>query len=156
MIPAGEERDRYLEDYPPGASFEYGPISVGETEIVNFAEKFDPQYIHTNPEKASRGPFKGLIASGWHTTALAMRLYNNDFLPGVGFVGSPRLDELRWPVPVRPGDSLRLRVTVLESQPSPSEPDRGIMRALVEFINQNGQIAMTAKTTSILLRRPSP
>jgi acyl dehydratase len=156
VIPAGGERNQYLEDYVPGASFEYGPISVGESEIVNFAEKFDPQYIHTDPEKAARGPFKGLIASGWQTTTLAMRLYASHFLPCVGFVASPRLDELRWRVPVRPGDSLRLRVTVLESQPSPSEPDRGVMRALVEFINQNGQIVMTAKTTNILLRRPSP
>lgn len=146
--------DRYLEDYIPGSSFEYGPISVSESEIIEFASKFDPQDIHINREKAARGHFKGLIASGWHTSSLMMRLYADHFLSAVGSIASPGLDELRWPVPVRPGDSLRLRVTVLESRLSRSKPDRGMMRALVELTNQRGEIVMTAKTMNVMMRRP--
>ncbi len=75
--------ERYFEDYVPGPVFEYGPIAVSEAEIIDFAKKFDPQYIHTDPEKAARGPFGGLIASGWHTSSLMMRLYADNYLSSV-------------------------------------------------------------------------
>jgi acyl dehydratase len=93
---------RYFEDYHKGARFEYGPILVEETEIISFARRFDPQSIHTDPEAASRGPFNGLIASGWHTISLMMRLIVDHYLSAVASLGSPGVDEVRWLRPVRP------------------------------------------------------
>jgi acyl dehydratase len=110
-------KDRYFEDYIPGAVFEYGEIRVDEAEIIEFARRFDPQDMHVDPETARRGRFGGLIASGWHTGAM-MRLLADNFLPKAASLASPGIDELRWLHPVRPGDLLRIRVTVLEATPS--------------------------------------
>ena len=142
--------DRYFEDYVPGSVFEYGPIPVSEAEIVDFAKKFDPQAIHTSPEKAASGPFGGLIASGWHTAGLMMRLYADNFLSTVAAIASPGVDELRWLKPVRPGDSLRIRVSVLDSRRSTSNPDRGMVRVLVEVLNQEQDLVMSVKTMNLL------
>jgi len=112
--------DRYLEDFVPGEVREYGPVPVSEAEILEFARKYDPQPIHVDPEWARTGPFGGLIASGWHTTALTMRLLVDNYLPAAASLASPGIDELRWARPVRPGDALSVRVTVLEVRPSRS------------------------------------
>ncbi|TDD57636.1 MaoC family dehydratase, partial [Actinomadura rubrisoli] len=118
---------RYFEDYATGTTYEYGHVSVTEAEIIEFARRFDPQPIHLDPGFAATGPFKGIIASGWHTGSILMRLFADHVLSRVASLASPGVDELRWPAPVRPGDSLRLRVTVLETRPSRSKPDRGIV-----------------------------
>jgi acyl dehydratase len=148
--------ERYFEDYVPGPVFEYGPIAVTEAEVIDFAKKFDPQYIHTDPAKAARGPFGGLIASGWHTSSLMMRLYADNYLSSVASIASPGIDELRWLKPVRPGYSLWIRVTALDSRRSKSKPDLGVVRVYVEVLNQNREIVMTVKTVNLFRRRPAP
>jgi acyl dehydratase len=148
--------DRYFEDYTPGAVFEYGEIRVGEAEILEFARRFDPQDMHVNSEKAARGRFGGLIASGWHTGALMMRLFAENFLPKQASLASPGIDELRWVRPVRPGDVLRIRLTVLDAKRSRSKPDRGMVRTLVEVLNQNAEIVMSLKPMNIIACRGEP
>jgi acyl dehydratase len=148
--------DRYFEDYVPGAVFEYGQFPVTEAEIVEFARRYDPQPMHVDPEAAARGRFGGLIASGWHTAAMMMRLFADNFLSKVASLASPGIDELRWLQPVRPGDVLRIRVTVLEATPSRSRPDRGMVRTLVEVLNQQGEAVMTVKPMNIIRRRVRP
>jgi acyl dehydratase len=147
---------RYFEDYLPGSTFEYGQISLSADEIMDFARRFDPQFIHTDPEAAANGPFGGLIASGWHTGSVMMRLFADHYLSHVASMGSPGIDELRWILPVRPGDSLSIRVTVLESNRSRSKPDRGIVRSLVEVLNQRRQVVMSLKAVNILRCREQP
>jgi acyl dehydratase len=149
--------DRYFEDYVPGAVYEYGRIPVTEAEIIEFARRFDPQYLHVDPQAAANGRFGGLIASGWHTGAMMMRLFADNFLSKVASLASPGIDELRWLKPVRPGDVLRIRVTVLEATPSRSRPDRGMVRTLVEVLNQQGDVVMSLKPMNIIAcRHPHP
>ncbi|HYA96360.1 MAG TPA: MaoC family dehydratase [Terriglobales bacterium] len=146
-VPVGQ---RYFEDYVAGAVFEYGAITLTEREIVEFAKQFDPQYIHTDPRAAAEGPFGGLIASGWHTAAIMMRLFVDHYLSHVASMASPGIDELRWSRPVRPGDTLSIRVSVLEANRSRSKPDRGMVRSLVEVLNQNREVVMSLKAMNIL------
>jgi acyl dehydratase len=145
---------RYFDDYLPGATYDCGIFSVNEEEIVSFAEQFDPQPFHVDPEAAARGPFGGLIASGWHTAALVMRQLVDNYLPAEASLGSPGLDEMRWPDPVRPGDTLRVRATVVEARRSLSKPDRGIMKTVIEAVNQDGRTVMRATATNFLRVRP--
>ena len=145
--------ERYFEDYPPGAVFEGGGISVSEADIIEFARQYDPQTMHTDPDAAALGYFGGLIASGWHTAALTMRLFADHFLSPASSLASPGIDELRWLHPVRPGDVLRIRVCVLEATPSRSKSDRGMVRTLVEVMNQAGDVVMTLKPMNIIARR---
>ncbi len=142
--------DRYFEDYRPGFEGVYGPVAVTETEVLEFGRRFDPQDMHADPEKAAAGPFGGLIASGWHTSALLMRLYADHYLSKVASLASPGLDELRWYKPVRPGDELRIRVRILEASRSRSKPDRGMVRTQIEVLNQSGEVVMGLKAMNIL------
>jgi len=142
--------DRYFEDYVPGAVYEFGSIDVSEAEIIEFALRFDPQDMHLDPDAAARGPFGGLIASGWHTAAMMMRLFCNHFLSKAASLASPGIDELRWLRPVRPGDVLRIRVSVLEATRSRSRRDRGMVRTLVEVLNQNSEVVMSLKPMNII------
>lgn len=141
---------RYFEDYVSGTTFEYGEISLSADEIMEFARRFDPQPIHIDPEAAARGPFAGLIASGWHTASVMMRLLADHYISQVAGMASPGVDEIRWLIPVRPGDRLSIRVTVLETKRSRSKPDRGIVRSLVEVMNQNREVVMSLKPLSIV------
>lgn len=150
-VPPGE---RYFEDYIPGDVHELGTRTVTEAEIIDFAKQFDPQYFHVDPEKAKASRFGGIIASGWHTASLVMRVYVDEYLSHVAGMASPGVDEIRWPNPVRPGDTLSVRVTVLEARPSRSKPDRGIVRARVEAFNQRGEAVMSMIGLSIFGRRP--
>ena len=153
MVPIDQ---RYFEDYQPGSVHEYGTITVDEAEIIAFARKFDPQDFHVDPEAAARGPFGGLIASGWHTASLMMRLFADHYLSRVASLGSPGVDELRWTQPVRPGDTLSIRVTVLDAKRSRSKPDRGIVQSSIEVLNQRGEIVATMKAINLLrCRSPS-
>ncbi len=147
---------RYFEDYLPGASHDCGSVSVSEAEIISFATQFDPQPFHVDPGAAARGPFGGLIASGWHTAALVMRQLVDHYLSAEASLGSPGLDDLRWPEPVRPGDTLRVRVTAVEARRSASKPDRGILKSLIEAANQDGRTVMRATATNFLRVRPDP
>lgn len=146
---------RYFEDYPPGAVFTAGAMAVSEAEIIDFARKYDPQAMHTDPEAASRGQFGGLIASGWHTAAIFMRLLVDSLLSSTASMGSPGIDELRWLQPVRPGDTLRARFTVVEATPSTRRPDRGTVRSTCEMINQRGEVVMRVTGINIIGRRPT-
>ena len=147
--------ERYFEDYVTGAVYEYGYVSVSEAEIIAFAERFDPQPIHIDARFAASGPFGGLIASGWHTASLAMRLVVDHYLPRAASLASPGIDELRWPAPVRPGDSLRLRTTTLETRRSQSKPDRGLIRTRAELLNQHDQIVLSLVAMNLIkLRNP--
>ncbi len=150
-----EPDDRYLDDFIPGSVYEYGPVTVSEAEILEFARKYDPQPIHTDPDWARTGPFGGLIASGWHTTAVTMRLLVGNYLPAAASLASPGIDELRWLRPVRPGDSLRVRLTVLEVRPSRSKPDRGLVRSRAEILDAEGSVVMTLVALNMMLRRPT-
>src|SRR5215469_1939614 len=145
--------ERYFEDYVAGAVYEYGYASVTEAEIIAFAEQFDPQPIHVDAEFASSGPFGGLIASGWHTAGIAMRMMVDHYLSRVASLASPGVDELRWPAPVRPGDSLRLRTTIVETRRSASKPDRGLVRTRVELLNQHDQTVLSLLAMNLLLLR---
>lgn len=146
--------DRWFEDYVPGSVYEFGHASVSETEIVAFAGDYDPQPIHTDPAWAATGPFGGLIASGVHTIAVCMRLYVDHYISRVASLASPGLDELRWPRPVRPGDRLRIRVTVTDARASRSKPDRGLVHSAVEARNQNDQVVLSFTATNFFARRP--
>lgn len=146
--------ERYFEDYVQGSVQEFGSVRVEEAEIIEFAEKYDPQEFHTNPEAAARGPFGGLIASGWHTGGLMMRMWADNYLSTASSLGSPGIDELRWLKPVRPGDTLKVRATVLETRLSRSKPDRGLVRTLSEVVNQNGEVVMSVNALTLIRCRP--
>ncbi|MEI6001044.1 MaoC family dehydratase [Paraburkholderia bengalensis] len=146
--------DRYFEDYVPGLTYEFGPISADEEDIINFAKTFDPQYIHTDPVAAANGPFHGLIASGWHTASLITRLFIEHFLTSVASLASPGLDEIRWLSPVRPGDQLRLQVAVVDKRISRSKPDRGLVYTPLEGRNDKGELVITMKGINFVRVRP--
>jgi acyl dehydratase len=152
MIPPAE---RFFEDYHVGLVDEFGEVTVTAEEIVEFARRYDPQTMHTDAAAAEQGTFGGLIASGWHTASMIMRLFVEHYLSKVATLPSPGLDELRWLRPVRPGDTLRVRVTVTEARRSRTKPDRGIVRSLVEVFNQNDEVVMTQRPMN-LMRCRSP
>lgn len=145
---------RYFEDYIPGETYECGSVEVIEDEILEFARRYDPQSFHTDPDTAMSGPFGGLIASGWHTASMMMRLYADHYLSAVSSLGSPGVDELRWPRPVRPGAVLRLRATVTEARLSRSKPDRGLVRTRVEFVDGGDEVVFSASLLNLILVRP--
>ena len=122
--------------------------------MVTFAKRFDPQSFHSDPEAAKLTPFGGLIASGWHTCGLMMRLYVEHYLTHVASLASPGIDELRWLKPVRAGDVLSVRVTVLKAVPSKSKPDRGVVTSFIEVFNQADEAVMTMKVVNIIAPRP--
>jgi acyl dehydratase len=145
---------RYFEDYVPGAVHNFGPIHFSEADILEFGRRYDPQFFHVDAEAAAHGPYKGLIASGWHTASATMRLLVDQFVSTSASLGSPGVDELRWKLPVRPNDTLRVRVTVREATPSRSKPDRGLVRSLIEVVNQSDQVVMSMLAMNLMLRRP--
>ncbi|MCX5909260.1 MAG: MaoC family dehydratase [Deltaproteobacteria bacterium] len=142
--------DRYFEDYVPGEVHESGSIEADEKEIIAFAQRFDPQPFHLDPVAARESIYGGLIASGWHTACLMMRLLVDHYISRVASLGSPGIDDLRWLKPVRPGDVLSVRVTILEAKRSRSKPDRGIVHSYIEVLNQDREIVMTVKTMNLL------
>ncbi|MBV9688953.1 MAG: MaoC family dehydratase [Ktedonobacteraceae bacterium] len=145
---------RYFEDCQVGDVFELGSRSVGEEEIIAFAKQYDPQPFHISPELAKDSFFGGIIASGWHTTAMFMRLLVDGLLSETLSLGSPGVDEIRWLKPVRPGDILRGRLTILECTPSRSRPEMGIIRSKGELFNQNDELVMHLISIHFAGRRP--
>ncbi|MGH8967548.1 MAG: MaoC family dehydratase [Actinomycetes bacterium] len=146
--------DRWFSDYETGAQYEYGHLVVSEEEILRFAGQFDPQPIHVDAGYAKDGPFGGLIGSGWHSAGLAMRLLADHYLSRVASLASPGVDELRWQVPLRPGDRVRLRATVLEARPSRSKPDRGMVVTQVELRNDDDGLPISFRAMNLLAIRP--
>lgn len=130
----------YWEDFTPGWSYESDTRSLGADEIKRFAREYDPQAYHTDEDAAKATPFGGLIASGWQTCGVAMRLMCDGYLLESACLGSPGLQELRWRKPVRPGDALRLRATVLEQMPSQTGSSRGTIVFRWEVMNQREEI----------------
>jgi len=145
----------YLEDFTVGQVREFGRYLVTAAEIVDFAKRYDPQPFHTDPEAAKKSFYGGLIASGWMTCAMAMRMVCDDYVLKSASLGSPGVDQIRWKQPVRPDDVLRMRLTVLEVRPSQSKPDRGIVRTGWEVINQRDEIVMTSQGMGMFRRRPA-
>ncbi|HXM33261.1 MAG TPA: MaoC family dehydratase [Chthoniobacterales bacterium] len=142
----------YLEDLHVGARFESDAFHVTEDDIIAFARAFDPQPFHLGAEAAKQSVFRDLVASGWHTAAMTMKLFVTGGLRLVGGSVGLGVDDLRWPRPVRPGDTLRLQTEIMEIRPSRSKPDRGIIRIRNTTTNQNGEVVQTF-FASVLVRR---
>jgi acyl dehydratase len=145
----------YFEDLAVGQTFGTGTVTVEPEEVKAFAAEFDPQPFHLDEEAARGSPFGGLVASGWHTAALTMRLLVGGELRVVGGLIGLGVEELSWPRPVRPGDVLRVESEVLGLRPSGSKPDRGIVRVRNTTLNGEGQPVMTQVVTMVVPRRPS-
>jgi acyl dehydratase len=147
---------RYWEDFTVGEVLALGATPpVTEEAIITFARQYDPQYFHVNPVRAKESIFGGLVASGWHTASMVMRLWVDAVVSHTVSMGSPGVEELRWPAPVRPGDSLTVRAVVLETRPSKSRPEMGLVRWRAETANQRGELVFTMTGTSFIGRRPS-
>ena len=146
--------DYSFEDFAAGQVYELGSRTVTEEEMVEFARQWDPQPFHVDPEAAKESVFGGLVASGWQTGAIWMRLYVDAML-GSAARGSPGIEELRWLAPVRPGDTLAGRLTVLEATPSTIKPDRGTIRIRGEMVNQDGVTVMAMTSRGHFGRKPA-
>jgi acyl dehydratase len=145
-------KERFFEDYTIGATYPCGSFSLSEAEIVEFAVRYDPQVMHTDPVLAARGPFGQVIASGWHTIGMVMQRLVENFLPHNG-LASPGIDELRWIRPVRPGDTLIVQVTVTDARRSRSKPDRGMIHGFIEVLNQDNEVVMTLRPMNFVPAR---
>lgn len=145
----------YWEDFKVGQTVEMGSHTFTEAEIIEFAKQFDPQPFHVDPVAAKASAFGGLIASGWHTVGICMRLICEAYLLEAASLGSPGVKEVRWLKPVRPDDRLRLRMTVLESKLSRTKPDRGTVLHRWEVFNQHGEMVMHMEGYGMFARRPA-
>jgi len=145
----------FFENYEKGSVFLFGSVQIKEDEVIEFAKLYDPQPFHIDRNAAKESPYKGLIASGWQTCAFVMRLLVDNYFSSTSSIGSPGIDELRWLIPVRPGDELTVRATVLETKISRSKPDRGIVKTFIEAINQQKNIVMSFHSVNIILCRES-
>jgi acyl dehydratase len=149
---------RYFEDFEQlvGHTIELGSHEFTSDSIIAFATEYDPQPMHVDPERARSSIYGGLIASGWHTAVTYMRLLVDGIVNGTESLGSPGLDNLRWLRPVRPGDTLRARFTIVDARSSRSRPDRGIVRSRGEMLNQEGEVVMDVEAVNFFGRRPQP
>jgi acyl dehydratase len=145
----------YLEDFHPGDIRNFGSRTVGQDEIIAFGSEFDPQTFHTDPEAAKDSNFGGLVASGWHTVSLTCRMFIDNLLGQAAVMGGIGADEVRWLKPVRPGDTLRVRATVLESRRSKSKPDRGSAHIKLETFDQTDTLVLTMTVTALVRARPA-
>jgi acyl dehydratase len=145
-------KDLHFEDYTVGETYDCGAFSLTQEEIIEFATRYDPQVMHTDPALAAEGPFGEVIASGWQTISCMMRLFVATFLPYNG-LAAPGIDEVRWLLPVRPNHRLTVQATVLEARRSRSKPDRGLIRCLIEVKDQDGQVVLTMKPMNFVRTR---
>jgi acyl dehydratase len=145
---------RYLEDFSQGQVFELGEDPIREQEILEFARRFDAQPFHIDAEAARKSIYGGLIASGWHTASFFMGLLVRGLLHDVASLGAGGIDDLRWLKPVRPGDTLRARLTVLGTRPSTKHADRGLLTCLGEMFNQHGDRVLSIRWSAMIGRRP--
>lgn len=144
----------FLDDLAAGQRFSTPGITLTESEIIDFAWRYDPQPFHLDVVAAAESPYRGLIASGFQTLALAFRLFIQTGAFRESSLGSPGIDELRWLAPVRPGDTLHCELEVLEVRPSGSKPDRGVARLRYAAVNQRGEAVLTFVVLHLLARRP--
>lgn len=145
--------DVYWEDFHAGKVIDLGTRTVTREEILQFARQYDPQPFHTDEEAAKKSIYGGLIASGWHTCAIMMRLLYDGLLSRSASMGSPGVDNVRWLKPVRPGDTLHARMTVVETRASTSKPDRGVIKSQWEVMNQANEVVMTMEGMGMYRRR---
>jgi acyl dehydratase len=150
-----DRRVRYFEDYVQGMTVDCGEVRFDEASMIAFAKEYDPQPFHTDPGAAAAGPYGGLIASGWHTAAALMRPLVENYLSPESSLGSPGVESLRWPAPVRPGDTLSVRVTIVSARRSQSKPDRGIVSSRIEAVNQYGTKVFELTASNFVLTRPA-
>lgn len=143
----------YFEDFPVGMAVEIAGPTLTKESIIEYARRYDPQPFHTDEEAAKHLVFGGLIASGWHTVSLCMRMICDAYVLDAAAMGSPGVNKLLWTKPVRPGDTLRLRMSVLEAKPSLRKPDRGTVLHRWEVFNQNGELVMEMEGYGIFGRR---
>ena len=143
----------YWEDFKVGERLTLGSKTLSEEEIVGFAKEFDPQPFHVDKAKAEESFFGGIIASGWHTCSIAMRMMCDAYLNESASIGSPGVDNIRWLKPVRPGDTLRAERVILESRASSSKPDIGIVKSRWEMFNQHNEMVMSMEGISMFNRR---
>ena len=146
----------YFEDFEPGQVIPVGSRTLGEGEVIAFARQFDPQPFHVDAVEAAKSHYGGIIASGWHTCSIMMRMMVDGFLSEAASMGSPGVDEIRWLKPVRPGDTLTVTTTVMDVRPSASKPDRGVVHTMWEAKNQHGETVATVKGMGMFMRRPAP
>jgi acyl dehydratase len=144
----------YWEDFREGEVREFGRTLVKREDIVRFASEFDPQPFHVDEAAAQATMFGGLIASGWHTAAMAMRMMCDAYLLKSASLGSPGIEQLKWLRPVRPGDTLGMRSTVLESRPMQSKPGVGLVKLRHEVVNQDDEVVMQMEGYGMFRRRP--
>ncbi|HEX7642689.1 MAG TPA: MaoC family dehydratase [Burkholderiaceae bacterium] len=145
----------YFEDFEVGKTYPVGARSVTEEEIIAFATQFDPQPFHVDKDAAAKSIFGDIIASGWHTCSMIMRVMVDGFLRESSSMGSPGVDEIRWIKPVRGGDTLAITTTVLDVKPSGSRPDRGVVWTEWRATNQHGELVATVKGMGMFGRRPA-
>ena len=144
----------WWEDFKVGDVSEMGTHTFSEEEIVSFGRQYDPQPFHVDKAAAERGPYGGLIASGWQVCAVGMRLVDETFMNDTESYGSPGIEKLRWLKPVRPGDTVRYRMTVVESRASNSRPKVGLVKHLWEAFNQSDELVLTLEGWAFFGRRP--
>jgi acyl dehydratase len=144
---------RYFEDFAPGQVTELGPRTVTREEVIAFAAEFDPQPMHLDEEAAAAGVLGGLAASGWHTCCIAMRMISDGMLADTAFMGAPSVEEVRWLAPLRPGETIRLRVTVVETRASRSRPEMGFVKLFYEMFGTGDRRLMTLTVIPMFGRR---
>jgi acyl dehydratase len=143
----------YFDNLAVGQTIDLGSKTVSEEEILRFAREFDPQPFHIDPQAAEASMFGGIIASGWHTCSIAMRLLVDGLLRHSSSLGSPGVEQIRWVRPVRPGDTLHAIVTLQEIRPSQSKPDRGTVRIRIDMTNQAGDLVMWMESFGMFAKR---
>jgi len=143
----------YFEDFEPGHMTELKGPTVSKEDIVEFASRYDPQPFHVDEEKAKQSMYHGIIASGWHTVSLCMRMICDAYLLDAASMGSSGVDQVRWLIPVRPGDTLSMRMTVLETKSSRTRPEMGIVRHRWDVFNQNQELVMEMTGVGLYRRR---
>ena len=144
-----------FEDFTVGRKFSFGDHVVSEKEIIDFALEYDPQPMHVDPIEAKHDIMGGLIASGWHSCGLTMRIYARHYLSNASSLASPGMDELRWSAPVRAGDELTVHVTIENVRVSKSKPDRGILNSFIEVLNQDDALVVSMKVVNMIACRPT-
>lgn len=144
----------YWEDFPVGCTHQSAGVTVSKEEIVGFASQFDPQPFHVNEDAAADSAFGGIIASGWHTCSLGMRMMCDTYLLETASLGSPGVEKISWLKPVRPGDTLRLSMVVLDTRILASRPDVGLVRSRWQMFNQNDECVMEMEGYGMFYRRP--
>jgi acyl dehydratase len=145
----------YFEDFVVGSSISLGSHQFTEEEIIEFAKKFDPQRFHIDRDAAKDSIFGGIIASGWHTCSVMMRLLVDGMVSDAASLGSPGVDEVRWIKPVRAGDTISVTLTVTDAKASASKSDRGVIWNDWRGTNQHGELVATIKSMGMFLRRPT-